>query len=78
MHASTLLIVLLALVALAYQGGRQRAVASAGGAARINTLHSLPSYYGFYAALWAAVPALLLMIAVVRYPGLGGHRLGEV
>jgi phosphate transport system permease protein len=62
MHASTLLLILLALVALAYQVGRKRAVASAGGAAQINTLHSLPSYYGFYAALWAAVPALLLML----------------
>ena len=61
MHATTLLIVLLGLVALAYHVGRKRAVASAGGAARINTLHSLPSYYGFYAALWAAVPALLLL-----------------
>jgi phosphate transport system permease protein len=61
MHASTLLIVLLGLVALAYHVGRKRAVASAGGASRISNLHSLPSYYGFYAALWAAVPALLLL-----------------
>ncbi len=62
MHATTLLIVLLSLVALAYHVGRKRAVASAGGATQINTLHSLPSYYGFYAALWAAVPALLLLM----------------
>jgi len=61
MHASTLLIVLLGLTALAYHVGRKRAVASAGGASQISHLHSLPSYYGFYAALWAAVPALLLL-----------------
>jgi len=62
MHSTTLLLILLALVALAYHIGRKRAVATAGGAGRINTLHSLPAYYGFYAALWAAVPALLLLM----------------
>jgi phosphate transport system permease protein len=62
MHATTLLIVLLGLTTLAYYIGRKRAVVTAGGAGRINRLHSLPSYYGFYAALWAAVPALLLMM----------------
>lgn len=62
MHATTLLIALLGLTALAYHVGRKRAVGSAGGPAHINTLHSLPSYYGFYAALWAAVPALLILL----------------
>ena len=28
-----------------------------------NKLHSLPSYHGAYAALWAAIPALLLIAA---------------
>src|SRR4051794_31279967 len=28
-----------------------------------NRLHSLPSYHGAYAALWAAIPALLLLAA---------------
>src|SRR5262245_59954978 len=35
-------------------------------AARLRTadrLHSLPSYHGAYAALWAAIPALLLIAA---------------
>jgi len=61
MHTWTLLLVLLAVMALAYQAGRKRAITSAGGAGRINTLHSLPAYYGFYAALWAGIPALLLL-----------------
>ncbi len=61
MHTWTLLLVLLAVMALAYQAGRKRAITSAGGAGRINTLHSLPAYYGFYAALWAGLPALLLL-----------------
>ncbi len=61
MHSSTLLIVLLGLMALAYHFGRKRAISTAGGVARISTLHSLPTYYGLYAALWAGIPALLLM-----------------
>ena len=61
MHTWTLLFILLALILLAYYGGRRRAITSAGGAGRINTLHSLPAYYGLYAALWAGIPALLLL-----------------
>lgn len=57
----TLLIVLLSVIALAYHVGRKRAVAVAGGPTQIKALHSLPSYYGFYAALWAGLPALLLL-----------------
>jgi phosphate transport system permease protein len=61
MQSSVILIVLLGLVAIAYHFGRKRAVAVAGGHTQIKTLHSLPSYYGFYAALWAGLPALLLL-----------------
>ncbi len=61
MYAWILLIVLLGVLSLAYHVGRKRAISTAGGVSRINTLHSLPSYYGFYAALWAGIPALLLM-----------------
>ena len=61
MHTWILLLCLLALAAVAYHVGRKRAVNSAGGSRHINTLHSLPAYYGFYAALWAAIPALLLL-----------------
>ena len=55
------LIALLGVLALAYQLGRRRAVAAAGGATRISSLHSLPGYYGLYAALWAGLPALLIL-----------------
>jgi phosphate transport system permease protein len=61
MHSSALLLALLGLVAVAYHFGRKRAVAVAGGSSQIKTLHSLPSYYGLYAALWAGLPALLLL-----------------
>jgi len=46
---------------LAYRFGFKRVVAVAGGVDRIKTLHSLPGYYGFYTALWAGLPALLLL-----------------
>src|SRR5690606_29497559 len=49
--------VLLLLCVLGYFMGRQRAVALAG---RPRILHSLPSYYGLYVALWCGVPSLLL------------------
>ena len=61
MQSPVLFLVLLAVMALAYRLGYKRAVSVAGGADRIKTLHSLPSYYGFYAALWAGLPVLLLL-----------------
>jgi len=61
MQSSVLLLVLLAVMGVAYHFGYKRAISVAGGAGKIKTLHSLPSYYGFYAALWAGLPALLLL-----------------
>lgn len=53
------LLVTLALLSLSsYYLGRKRAFAVAGG--HIRHLHSLPSYYGSYAALWCGLPALIL------------------
>jgi phosphate transport system permease protein len=36
-------------------------MAVVGGASGVKALHSLPSYYGFYGALWAGLPALLVL-----------------
>ncbi|MQP67666.1 phosphate ABC transporter permease subunit PstC [Niveispirillum sp. SYP-B3756] len=52
------LLLLLSLVG--YVMGRSRAVTVAGGS--IATLHSVPNYYGSYVALWAGLPALVLML----------------
>ncbi|MGB8273978.1 MAG: phosphate ABC transporter permease subunit PstC [Alphaproteobacteria bacterium] len=49
---------ILLLSTVAYYMGRMRAVALAGTAAQ--KLHSLPSYYGYYVALWCALPALMV------------------
>jgi phosphate transport system permease protein len=54
-----LLSTLLAMSALYYYFGRNRSLAVADGHTR--NLHSLPSYYGFYTALWCGLPALLIL-----------------
>ncbi|MBK1706946.1 phosphate ABC transporter permease subunit PstC [Halochromatium glycolicum] len=62
MSASLLLLFILAAMAAAYQIGRKRAISVAGGVSRINRLHSLPGYYGWYAALWVGLPAFVLLL----------------
>jgi phosphate transport system permease protein len=54
-----LILIVIALGVVGYVLGRRRALGSAGGDVR--QLHSLPSYYGANAFLWAVVPALLLL-----------------
>ena len=44
----------------AFMAGRSRALKSSGGSTA--KLHSLPNYYGLYAALWAGAPAALLLL----------------
>jgi phosphate transport system permease protein len=59
---------LLLLSAGAYYLGRKRAFAVAGG--QIRNLHSLPSFYGSYAALWCVLPALIVFaLWVTLQPG---------
>ena len=52
--------IVLVLAMAAYWLGRRRALASVSG--RIRDLHSLPEYYGYYAAAWCAIPALAVLI----------------
>lgn len=51
--------VILVLMAAGYQIGLRRSVAVAGG--RPGDLHSRPGAYGAYVALWAGLPALVLL-----------------
>lgn len=56
-------IVLMSLILLALAGfwlGRQRSFSLAGG--NLRHLHSLPKYYGYYAAIWSGLPALLVLV----------------
>jgi phosphate transport system permease protein len=61
MSATTLVLVVLVLSAIAYRLGRARSVAVVGGRRGQRDLHSLPSYYGMLTALWAGLPALLIV-----------------
>ncbi len=58
--ALALTLAVLALALLGYIATRNRAMSRAGGDAR--NLHSLPNYYGMTAAMFAAVPALGVMV----------------
>ncbi len=65
------LAVLFAFSAAIYWMGRRKALAAVGG--KTIALHSLPGYYGAYAALWVGVPAAVLILMV----GMFGGRLEE-
>jgi phosphate transport system permease protein len=67
MHTSTLIILLLGLMSLAYYFGRKRSLKMVSG--RMRDLHSLPSYYGLQTALWCGVPAFLLIVLWVAFEG---------
>jgi phosphate transport system permease protein len=58
MTLSLALVAILAVAAAVGLFARNRAVGLRGGGARLN---SLPNYHGLYVAIWAAVPALLLL-----------------
>ncbi|HYC05346.1 MAG TPA: phosphate ABC transporter permease subunit PstC [Azospirillaceae bacterium] len=68
MTASLTVGVLLILTSIGFLMGRSRAVALAEG--RIASLHSVPTYYGAYVAIWAGLPSLILVLAwiAIRQP----------
>ena len=59
MQKSTLLLLLLLISVYAFHVGQKRSQEIVQG--KIKNLHSLPQYYGYYTALWAFLPALLLL-----------------
>ena len=61
MSAPVLVIVLLAITAVAFHLGRRRAFAVSAPAGGAKHLHSLPCYYGSLAALWCALPAIIVL-----------------
>ena len=73
MNYPTLLVLLLAISSAFYFFGRRRALGSVGG--QTSKLHSLPGHYGYYVALWAGLPALLLMLLWLAIEGPLGDSL---
>jgi phosphate transport system permease protein len=61
MQLLVIVITLVVLTVIGFYLGRSRAAAVSAG--RTRALHSLPGYYGWYVALWCALPALLVFLA---------------
>ncbi len=62
MQTTTLILLLGAMTFIAFYLGRSRSLATVGGAAKLAKLHSLPGYYGYYAAIWVLLPSLALVL----------------
>ena len=67
MSASALLFTLILLGIFSYWLGRRRSFSVVNGDAW--KLHSLPSYYGFYTAIWCGIPALLVTALWLFFEG---------
>ena len=62
MQTSTVFLVLIILTVISYVLGHKRSHAVAVDKGGIKALHSLPKHYGYMAALWAGLPALLILV----------------
>lgn len=61
MQTTTVFLVLVALCVGSFFAGRNRSHVVAMRQGGLETLHSLPKHYGYMAAAWAAIPALVLL-----------------
>lgn len=61
MQTSTLFIVLLGVISIAYYMGVKRSI-SVAGSAGVKSLHSLPSYYGLFTAIGCGLPAIIVLL----------------
>jgi len=59
MNTSMILLIVLILGLAGFVMGRSRSLAMANG--KLSNLHSRPGYYGAYVALWALIPAVVVM-----------------
>jgi phosphate transport system permease protein len=63
MQTSTVFLALVVLCVVSFALGRRRSyVVSASSEGGVRAMHSLPKHYGYMAALWAGLPALLLLV----------------
>jgi len=73
---SFIALILLVLVAGGFYYGRTRAIQLVQGDTAL--LHSLPNYHGYYAAIWAGLPAFLLLAAYGLFSGFIVDRLTAI
>ena len=62
MQTPTVFLILLLLTVAGFVLGRRRSQMVATGRGGLKGLHSLPKHYGYMTALWAGLPALLLLV----------------
>ena len=67
MQTSTIFLALLILTVISFVLGHKRSHAVAVGHGGVKSLHSLPRHYGYMAALWAGLPALLMLFLWVVF-----------
>ncbi len=67
MQTTTVFLILVALCLFSFFVGRQRSHLVAMRAGGMTSLHSLPKHYGYMAAAWAALPALLVLLLWVSF-----------
>lgn len=61
MQLTTLILLLSAAAIGAFMLARRKAILGVGRSGSIRDLHSLPSYYGYYAAIWCVLPAVVFI-----------------
>jgi phosphate transport system permease protein len=67
MQSTTLILMLGFMAVAAFYSGRGRSLALVGGPGHGPALHSLPGYYGYFVAIWVALPALALVVAWLSF-----------
>lgn len=76
MSTATTILIVLCLGIVGYLAGRFRSVSLAGGSQK--NLHSRPGYYGWFVAICATLPALLVMVAWLSVsPSIVDNRVFE-
>ena len=69
MQTTTVFLILIALSVISFSLGRRRSRSVAQKLGGLTLLHSLPKHYGYMAALWAALPALLVLVLWLSFEG---------
>jgi phosphate transport system permease protein len=75
MQTTTVFLVLVALCVVSFLLGRKRSQVLAMRLGSLSSLHSLPKHYGYMAAAWAAIPAILLLALWVGFESSALYKL---
>ena len=75
MQTTTVFLVLVALCVVSFFMGRKRSLVVATRLGGMASLHSLPKHYGYMAAAWAAIPAILVLALWLGFESSILHKL---